>query len=66
MRVLKPHGTLIFKWNETQISTKEIIETIGQEPLFGHKSGKSMKTNWLVFMKGEHDGDRDTRPDARD
>ena len=66
MRVLKPHGTLIFKWNETQISAKEIIETIGQEPLFGHKSGKSMKTNWLVFMKGEHDGDRDTRPDARD
>lgn len=51
MRVLKPCGTLIFKWNETQITVREIIQAIGQEPLYGHKSGKGGKTHWLAFMK---------------
>ena len=53
MRVLKPNGTLIFKWNEFDILTREVIKAIGQEPLFGHKSGKLSKTHWLCFMK-EH------------
>lgn len=48
MRVLKPHGTLIFKWNEDQISLKEILNVIGFTPLFGNKRSK---THWLVFMK---------------
>ena len=52
MRVLKPHGTLIFKWNEFDIPTREIIKAIGKDPLFGHRSGKAMKTHWLCFMKG--------------
>lgn len=52
LRVLKPYGTLIFKWNETQISLKCILELIDFEPLFGHKSGKASKTHWLCFMKG--------------
>lgn len=51
MRVLKPNGTLVFKWNEVEIPTKKIIEVFGISPLFGHKSGKRMNTNWLVFMK---------------
>lgn len=51
MRVLKPYGTLILKWAETSIPTPEIIEAIGYEPLFGHKSGKKLGTNWLCFMK---------------
>lgn len=51
MRVLRPNGILIFKWNETDISVKQIIETVGMTPLFGHKSGKRMKTHWLCFMK---------------
>ena len=51
MRVLKPNGTLVFKWNETEIPTSEIIRVFGVQPLFGHKSGKRMATNWLVFMK---------------
>lgn len=49
MRVLKPHGTLIFKWNEEQIKLSELLDAIGQQPLFGDKRGK---THWLVFMKG--------------
>lgn len=51
MRVLKPNGVLIFKWNETDIRVSEIINTIRYIPLFGHKSGKREKTHWLCFMK---------------
>ena len=49
MRVLKPNGTLIFKWNEEQIKLKEILQAIKYKPLFGNKRNK---THWLVFMKG--------------
>lgn len=51
MRVLKPFGTLVFKWNETDIPVSEILKVFGVEPLYGHKSGKGGKTHWLVFMK---------------
>ena len=55
MRVLRPNGTLIFKWSETQIGTRDVINAIGQEPLFGHRSGKKMNTHWLCFMKFEEE-----------
>lgn len=48
MRVLKPHGSLIFKWNEEQVKLSEILSVIGYEPLFGNKKGR---THWLVFLK---------------
>lgn len=51
MRVLKPYGTLVFKWNETDISLKEILKVFGKTPLYGQKSGKGGKTIWLTFMK---------------
>ena len=51
MRVLKAGGVLVFKWSEVRISTREIINVIGQEPLFGHRSGKKMNTHWMCFMK---------------
>ena len=51
MRVLKPNGTLVFKWNEYDIPVKDIIKVIGKEPLYGHKSGKQSKTHWMCFMK---------------
>ena len=51
MRVLKPNGTLVFKWNEQDVSVSKILEIIGYQPLYGHKSGKLQKTHWLVFMK---------------
>lgn len=54
MRVLDDYGTLIFKWNEEQISLSEILGCIEQKPLFGNRRSK---THWLVFMKreGNHD-----------
>lgn len=51
MRVLKPNGVLIFKWNENQIKINKIIEVIGKKPLFGHPSGKTGQTIWMTFMK---------------
>ena len=51
MRVLDDYGTLIFKWSSVEISTREVINAIGQEPLFGHISGRNMNTHWMTFMK---------------
>ena len=49
MRVLDEYGVLVFKWNEEQITIKEIMQTIGEKPLFGNRRSK---THWMVFMKG--------------
>lgn len=48
LRVLKPYGVLVFKWNETQIKLSEVLHIFGVRPLFGHRRGK---THFLVFMK---------------
>lgn len=50
MRVLQPYGVLIFKWNEDQIKTSEVLSSIDYVPLFGDRRSK---TRWLVFMKME-------------
>lgn len=51
MRVLKPCGTLIFKWNEDQIKVRDVLKIIPYKPLFGHTSGRNAKTIWIAFMK---------------
>lgn len=51
MRVLKPNGTLIFKWNCKQITLNKVLEVIGVQPLFGHTTGKHGRTIWMAFMK---------------
>lgn len=48
MRVLKPYGTLVFKWNEDQIRLSEIKKLFPCSPLLGNKRAK---THWLVFFK---------------
>ena len=48
MRVLKPNGTMLFKWNEEQIKTKDVFETFGQQPILGDKRSK---TRWSIFIK---------------
>jgi len=48
MRVLRPQGVLIFKWNEEQIKLKQILDIIDYKPLFGNRRAK---THWLIFMK---------------
>lgn len=48
-RVLKPHGTLVFKWGESDHPVSEILKLTPVKPLFGHKTRKA--TYWCVFMK---------------
>ncbi len=50
MRVLKPNGTLVFKWNDDQIKLSEVLKAMHAMPLFGDKRSK---THWLFFMKLE-------------
>ncbi|VAW38902.1 SAM-dependent methyltransferase [hydrothermal vent metagenome] len=49
-RVLEFGGILIFKWNEVQIKTREVLELSNTRPLFGHLSGKRSDTHWICFM----------------
>nr|DAI53166.1 MAG TPA: fatty acid synthase-like protein [Caudoviricetes sp.] len=52
MRVLKPGGTLIFKWNEHQIKVSSVLEAIKPyQPLFGHPTRRNDTTIWMSFMK---------------
>ena len=48
IRVLKLNGTLIFKWNEDQVSLREVLKCFDEKPLFGNRRSK---THWLVFLK---------------
>lgn len=52
-RVLRPAGTLIFKWNEHNVPVVQILALTPNTPLFGQRCGKTAKTHWLVFMKTE-------------
>ena len=50
-RVLDKDGVLVFKWNEIQIKTSEILKLTEQKPLIGHKSGLRSGTHWILFIK---------------
>jgi len=50
-RVLKPHGVLIFKWNDTDYPVSEILKLTKQKPIFGHRVCKLNKTHWICFVK---------------
>jgi ubiquinone/menaquinone biosynthesis C-methylase UbiE len=50
-RVLRIGGTMIFKWNETQIPVKEILALTERKPLFGNRCGRQSKSHWIVFTK---------------
>ncbi len=51
-RVLKPEGTLIFKWSDHDINIKKVLDICPLKPLYGHRRGKSI---WLVFIKSKID-----------
>jgi len=50
-RVICDGGTLIFKWNESQVKLSEILKLTDRKPIFGNQGGKNMFTHWLVFHK---------------
>lgn len=50
-RVLEDSGVLVFKWSESQVKVREVLDLTPHKPLFGNTSGKKAGTHWLVFMK---------------
>lgn len=52
-RVLEDNGVLVFKWNETQIKTSQVLLCSPFKPMFGHISGKRADTHWILFFKND-------------
>ncbi len=50
-RCLDDYGVLVFKWNETSIKRKDILQVLGRDPLFGNLMMSKIPTHWFVFMK---------------
>lgn len=49
-RVLRPNGTLVFKWSEVQIPLSAVLNLTPEKPLFGdRRAGRGGQ--WVVFMK---------------
>ncbi|MCM1513316.1 MAG: class I SAM-dependent methyltransferase [Oxalobacter formigenes] len=51
-RVLKPYGTLVFKWDEDQVKLADVLKLSPLPPLFGNRRPKNSGAHWLVFLKG--------------
>jgi SAM-dependent methyltransferase len=49
-RVLKPNGTLIFKWSSVEVPLSQILELSPFPPMFGHTT-KQKTTHWVCFFK---------------
>ncbi|MDX2110604.1 MAG: class I SAM-dependent methyltransferase [Verrucomicrobiota bacterium] len=50
-RVLKPGGTLVFKWNDLDVSVSQVLELAPARPLIGNRCGKNARTHWIIFLK---------------
>lgn len=50
--MLRPFGTLVFKWSDDQVKLKDALAKVDStfKPLFGSKRNK---THWLIYMKTE-------------
>lgn len=47
-RVLRQHGTLIFKWNEEQMRLGDLVDIFPDRPVMGQRRGKTI---FVVFFK---------------
>lgn len=52
-RVLKPCGTLVFKWCEISIPLREILALTPEKPIIGNQKAKTSKTHFVIFLKEE-------------
>jgi len=53
-RVLDIHGVLVFKYADLDISVREMLNVLPEEPLFGTRTKKGVNsTYWFTFMKME-------------
>lgn len=56
-RVLKPFGTLVFKWSDSFQPLSKVLELCPAEPIITYASksqSKKKKTHFLIFMKKEN------------
>lgn len=58
-RVLKPGGTLVFKFADNDIDFSEVLALAPADPLFGTTTKKTSKVEnrWFVYQKAERDPD---------
>ena len=49
LRVLKKNGIMVFKWSETSIKTKEVLELCPVTPLLGHQTKSNINTKWFII-----------------
>jgi SAM-dependent methyltransferase len=58
-RVLRPGGTLVFKFADNAADFETVLELAPEPPLFGTrtKQSKQIETRWFVFHKGSQAGD---------
>ena len=50
-RVLRPEGTLVFKWCESDVPLREILALTPEKPLIGNRKAATAKTHWVLFLK---------------
>ena len=50
-RVLRPDGTLIFKWCAYEIPVRDVLALTDIKPLVGQKHREFTKTHWIAFLK---------------
>lgn len=52
-RVLDDYGTLVFKWSDSEIPFKKVLQLIPHEPLFYNTTNykATSVTKWFCFMK---------------
>ena len=56
LRVLRPCGTLVFKWyeydiHEYDIPLRDVLACCPASPLLGNRRPRASKTHWILFMK---------------
>lgn len=49
--ILKPEGTFVFKWCDTDRPVEEILKLFPYKPMFGTRTGQSNTNHWIVFLK---------------
>jgi SAM-dependent methyltransferase len=52
-RVLKPCGTLVFKWCDSDVPLQEVLALTPEKPLIGNRKPATSKTHWILFIKSE-------------
>lgn len=52
-RVLKPGGTLVFKWSDSDIPLGEVLALTPEKPIVAERYGR--RKHWIVFIKAYRD-----------